>query len=102
MVEVPQHPLRQDLEEDGPRRHRHAHQEHLYPSRHRPRECDYTTWLSGFVSYLWDTGELPHRVDQVRGPDFKTSYHTILGRPALARFMVIPPLRVPCTQDVRS
>jgi hypothetical protein len=29
--------------------------------------------------------------------DFDSSYHAILGRPALAKFMVVPPLRLPAT-----
>jgi hypothetical protein len=42
----------------------------------------YPTGLSGPASYLWgDKGKLPHRVH---------SYHAILGRPAIAKFMAVP------------
>jgi hypothetical protein len=31
--------------------------------------------------------------------NFESSYHAILGRPALAKFMAISPLRLPASQD---
>jgi hypothetical protein len=34
--------------------------------------------------------------------DFETSYHAILGRPAIAKFMVVPPLHLLGTQDAKS
>jgi hypothetical protein len=34
--------------------------------------------------------------------NFESSYHAILSRPALAKFMVVPPLRLPTTQDARQ
>jgi hypothetical protein len=34
--------------------------------------------------------------------DFETSYHAILGRPAIAKFMAVPPLHLLGTQDAKS
>jgi hypothetical protein len=34
--------------------------------------------------------------------DFETSYHAILGRSAIAKFMAVPPLHLLGTQDVKS
>jgi hypothetical protein len=34
--------------------------------------------------------------------DFETSYHAILGRPAISKFMAVPPLHVLGTQDAKS
>jgi hypothetical protein len=33
--------------------------------------------------------------------DFETSYHAILGRPAIAKFMAVPPLHLLGTQDAK-
>jgi hypothetical protein len=61
-------PFHQDLEEDEPRHHSHAHQEHIAFLLHRPRERDYSTRFGGPASYLRGIQrKLPHRVHQVHG-----------------------------------
>jgi hypothetical protein len=90
-VEAAQCPFHQDLEEDEARHHRHAHQERVTLLRHCPRQRGYPTRFSGPASYLWETRE-NYCTEYIKFEvsDFKTSYHAILGRPAIAKFMAVP------------
>jgi hypothetical protein len=103
-----QRPCHQDLEEDEARHHTHAHQEHMAFLRHHPREHSYSTRLSGLASYLRGTRE-NYRTEYIKFEvvDFETSYHAILGIPAIAKFMAVPHytylvLKMPCPAGVLS
>jgi hypothetical protein len=53
-------------------------------------EHGYTTRFGGPASYLWDQRHLPTEYIKFEVADFESSYHTILGRLALAKFMTVP------------
>jgi hypothetical protein len=76
--------------------------------RHHPREHSYSTRLSGLASYLRGTRE-NYRTEYIKFEvvDFETSYHAILGIPAIAKFMAVPHytylvLKMPCPAGVLS
>jgi hypothetical protein len=80
-----------DLEEDEARHHSHAHQEHIAFLRHRPRERGYSLGSVVLPVTFGETRE-NYRTEYIKfeAADFETSYHAILGRPAIAKFMAVP------------
>jgi hypothetical protein len=81
--EWPQHALCEYTKEDGTGHHQEAHPQQGSILWYHPRERNYTTRFGGTTNYL--TEHIKFEV-----ADFESSYHTILGRPALAKFMAVP------------
>jgi hypothetical protein len=50
----------------------------------------YTTRFSGPASHLWEKDNYRTEYIKFEVADFESSYHAILGRPALAKFMAVP------------
>jgi hypothetical protein len=71
--------LQAHFEEDGIGHHRYAHSNQGSLLRHRTRDITFGTRENYRTDYIkFEVG------------DFESSYHDILGRPALAKFMVVP------------
>ncbi len=79
------------LEEDEPRRHPHARQEQHAFLRHRPRQRGYPTG-SVVLPVTFGASRDNYRTEYIKFEvaDIETSYHAILGRPAIAKFMAVP------------
>jgi hypothetical protein len=58
--------------------------------RNHSRKRDYTDWFGNIASYLWDKGNYRTEYIKFEVVNFEFSYHAMVGRPALAKFMAVP------------